>query len=122
MSFLFDSSSIFEAVRLGRKALDVLKDNYTIDLAYYELGNIIWKYRSKADIYTLFKAINEILSFMNIINVKLDNEILDEAIKRNLTYYDSAYLISAKRLKVKLVSQDQDLIKNGAIRLEDIIS
>ncbi|HII74183.1 hypothetical protein [Sulfurisphaera tokodaii] len=41
MSYLFDSSSIFKAIRLGRRELDLLKDNYTIDLVNHELGNII---------------------------------------------------------------------------------
>jgi len=70
----------------------------------------------------VFKAVSYALSFMKIFNVKLDDEILNEAVKRNLTYYDSAYLVAAKRLRIELVSQDQDLIRNGAKRLEDLTS
>ena len=55
---------------------------------------------------------------MNIINVELDEEVLEEAVKRGLTYYDSVYLVIAKRINAKLVSLDKDLIKNGTIELK----
>ncbi|MQL56468.1 type II toxin-antitoxin system VapC family toxin [Acidianus ambivalens] len=90
---------------MGEKALDLLKNNYTITLAYYELGNILWKY--KLDIGTVFNALSSALSFV----VK---EILEEAIK------NSAYLVTAKRIGAKLVSLDKDLINNGAITLNDL--
>lgn len=41
MNFLFDSSSIFEAIL--RRRFRLLSDNYTISLAKYEFGNLIWK-------------------------------------------------------------------------------
>ncbi len=41
MSFLFDASSIFEAIIQGN--IKVLSGNYTIELAKYELNNILWK-------------------------------------------------------------------------------
>ncbi|MUM65043.1 PIN domain-containing protein [Acidianus infernus] len=121
IKYLFDSSAIFDLIKLGGKALDLLKNNYTISLAYYELGNILWKYKGKLDIETVFNALSYALSFVNIIDVKLEKEILDEAIKRNLTYYDSAYLVTARRIGAKLVSLDKDLINNGAITLEDLL-
>jgi predicted nucleic acid-binding protein len=121
IKYLFDSSAIFDLIKLGGKALDLLKNNYTISLAYYELGNILWKYKGKLDIEVIFKALSITLSFVNIIEVKLDKEILEEAIKKNLTYYDSAYLVTAKRIGAKLVTLDQDLINNGAITLKDLL-
>ncbi|HSV49670.1 MAG TPA: hypothetical protein VLH35_05085 [Candidatus Acidoferrales bacterium] len=41
MKRLFDSSAIFKAVNENR--VEVLAGNYTLDLARYELGNIVWK-------------------------------------------------------------------------------
>jgi hypothetical protein len=41
MKFLFDSSAIFKAVK-GNK-IDFLVGNCTLELARYELGNILWK-------------------------------------------------------------------------------
>ncbi|AWR94018.1 type II toxin-antitoxin system VapC family toxin [Acidianus brierleyi] len=121
IKYLFDSSAIFDLTKLGGKALDFLKNNYTITLAYYELGNILWKYKDKLGIEAVFNALSAALSFVNIIEVKLDKEIVEEAIKNNLTYYDSAYLVTAKRIGAKLVSLDKDLINNGAITMKDLL-
>ena len=44
MSFVFDASSIFEAMLHGK--VRVLSGNYTVDLTRYELGNVLWKRRA----------------------------------------------------------------------------
>ena len=41
MKSLFDSSAIFRAVKENK--IEFLAGNYTLELARYELGNIIWK-------------------------------------------------------------------------------
>ncbi|RLI96776.1 MAG: toxin VapC, partial [Candidatus Aenigmatarchaeota archaeon] len=41
MSYLFDTSAIFRAIKEGK--IEILAGNYTIELARYELGNAIWK-------------------------------------------------------------------------------
>ncbi|MEM3606563.1 MAG: hypothetical protein QXE30_02830 [Candidatus Bathyarchaeia archaeon] len=41
MSYLFDSSAIFKAI--ARNTVEVLSKNYTIELARYELCNVLWK-------------------------------------------------------------------------------
>lgn len=41
MKYLFDSSAIFRAIKENK--IDILNGNYTLELARYELGNIIWK-------------------------------------------------------------------------------
>lgn len=64
MTLLFDSSAIFEAIKLGSKAVDLLKGNYTVDLARYELGNIIWKYRGRVDVDDFFSGVSRLLSWM----------------------------------------------------------
>lgn len=121
MTLLFDSSAIFEAIKLGNKAVDLVKGNYTVDLARYELGNIIWKYRGRADVDDLFSAVSRLLSWMEVIELGLDKEVLNEAVKRNLTYYDATYLVAARRLNATLVSEDKDLIREGAVRLKDVM-
>lgn len=41
---IFDSSSIITILQMFRgKAIRVLEDKFTLDLALYELGNIVWK-------------------------------------------------------------------------------
>jgi len=41
MKYLFDSSSIFRVIKEGK--IEFLNGNYTLELAIYELGNILWK-------------------------------------------------------------------------------
>jgi hypothetical protein len=41
MKYLFDSSAIFRAIKENK--IDLLTGNYTLELARYELGNIVWK-------------------------------------------------------------------------------
>ncbi len=41
MKYLFDSSAIFRAIKENK--IEFLTGNYTLELARYELGNIIWK-------------------------------------------------------------------------------
>ncbi|MDT7876459.1 MAG: PIN domain-containing protein [Sulfolobaceae archaeon] len=72
----------------------------------------------KINVNLILATLKRVLSLMNIINVELDEEVLEEAVKRGLTYYDSVYLVIAKRINAKLVSLDKDLIKNGAIELK----
>jgi predicted nucleic acid-binding protein len=74
--------------------------------------------RIKINVNLILATLKRVLSLMNIINVELDEEVLEEAVKRGLTYYDSVYLVIAKRINIKLVSLDKDLIKNGAIELK----
>jgi predicted nucleic acid-binding protein len=57
---------------------------------------------------------------MNVIHVNIDKEILNEAIKYNVTYYDMAYLLTSKRLNVKLVTEDKMLIELGGIKVSQL--
>lgn len=42
---IFDASSVFKLVReLGEKALDLFREGSTISLAYYEIGNALWRW------------------------------------------------------------------------------
>jgi predicted nucleic acid-binding protein len=121
MNLLFDASSIFELIKVkGPDALQYIKGNYTISLVHYELGNVLWKYRNKINVGIVFNAIAKLLSEMNVIHVNIDKEILNEAIKYNVTYYDMAYLLTSKRLNVKLVTGDKKLIEFGGIRISQL--
>ena len=41
VKYLFDASALFEAVKIGKVSFSLLKGNYRITLACYELGNIV---------------------------------------------------------------------------------
>lgn len=118
-SLLFDASSILTIVReLLEDAADKLADEATISLAYYEVGNALWREcfllkrisRQKAD--NLMHAMYAIMGKMEIVTLQGEtqgNDILDAAGKFNLTFYDSAYLNEACKSQYTLVTDDKKL-------------
>jgi len=114
LSYLFDSSSIFIAFKRDKE--DLLLDNYTINLAIFELGNIIWKeayvFRSMTikDAVEILDMFSEILSTMKIIEIRsLKREILNLAVEMGVSYYDAAYAYVAKDKNLILVTEDKRL-------------
>jgi hypothetical protein len=95
MSYVFDSSSIYSAIKLV--VLGVLGGNYTVKLAEYELSNIIWKEVSlfrritKEEGIKLLLITKDILSTMNIEEID-EIKVGELAMDYNLTFYDASYL------------------------------
>jgi len=118
---LFDASSIFTLVReLRGKALDVLLESSTVSLAYYEVGNAVWrecfllKRIISKEAIKLLESVFALLQAMDVAlleDEELGTAILNMAGKLNLTYYDAAYLIEAQRLNKTLVTDDEKLTK-----------
>jgi predicted nucleic acid-binding protein len=118
---LFDASSIFTLVReLRGEALDKLLEGSTISLAYYELGNALWrecflvKRISREEAEKLLRAMFAILQAMDVISLDNDDEgsvVLDKACEYNITFYDSAYVAEAHKSKKVLVTDDKKLAK-----------
>jgi predicted nucleic acid-binding protein len=119
MKYLFDSSAIFRAIKENK--IEFLVGNYTLELARYELGNIVWKDSalqakvSDQEAKMMAKAIKHTLSIMDIIGIA-DNEeeILETAIKLKITFYDASYAYFAKAKELKLITEDVRLIKKIA--------
>lgn len=114
MSFLFDASSIYEAVARGK--LRVLSDNYTVEIARYEIGNILWKRRMLVGDITFdecFRIANltkRALKLLNIISIEChEAEILKTAEKLKTTFYDSSYIFFAQNKNIPLVTEDDAL-------------
>ena len=116
MSFLFDASSIFEAIVRGN--IKVLSGNYTVELARYELNNILWK-RARLigdvtveDVLKLADIVKRVLKLMNIINIDCcEDDILKVAIKLGITFYDAVYVYISKAKGMTLVTEDKKLRK-----------
>jgi predicted nucleic acid-binding protein len=118
-SLLFDASSILTLVReLRRDAADKLADEATISLAYYEVGNALWreclllKRISQQEAENLLSEMYAIIGEMKVTTPPGENDgnaILAAACKFNLTFYDSAYLAEADRSKSTLVTDDKKL-------------
>ncbi|MEM1545682.1 MAG: type II toxin-antitoxin system VapC family toxin [Candidatus Methanomethylicia archaeon] len=110
---LFDSSAIINIC--GRKRLDQLLEGWTLNLAFYELGNAVWKqvylYRTldleKAKL--VLNTLIEIFNKMRKINKENTIEILNHVVKNKITYYDAAYLQAAIDNNLILVTDDEKL-------------
>ena len=117
---LFDANAIYNLVREDpNDAVDILSVGSTIHLAYYELGNALWrecfllKRISKEEAERSLCFIYEILQRMQITSLDIDTGrlVLDAAGKFNLTFYDSAYLTEAKKSNTPLVTDDKKLAR-----------
>lgn len=90
----------------------------TISLAYYEIGNALWKECNLLRRFSVDEATKalgftvSLLNFMEVIQVKdVDSGVrtLSEACKLNITYYNAAYLSVAKDLEKVFVTDDEKL-------------
>ena len=116
MKRLFDSSAIFRAIKENK--IEVLTGNYTLEVARYELGNILWKNYSlqakisEQELKMMTKTIKRTLSIMDIIGAAgSEEEILDTAANLNITFYDAPYAYFAKAKNMQLITEDKRLIK-----------
>ncbi|MEM2098578.1 MAG: type II toxin-antitoxin system VapC family toxin [Candidatus Bathyarchaeia archaeon] len=119
MKFLFDSSAIFRAIKENK--IKVLTGNSTLELARYELENIIWKgYALQAKVSDqeaklLLKTIRHTLDLMEVLGVAgSEEEIFDTAMKLKITFYDASYVYFAEKKELQLVTEDSQLIKRIA--------
>jgi len=116
---ILDSSAIIGILKKFKgQAISILEDKFTLDLALYELGNVIWKecvlrnVFSPEDATANIKKLAEIMNIMKIesLNTKEDvAEAMRLATKLKITFYDSPYLYAAKKLNLTLVTEDMEL-------------
>ncbi len=123
MRYLFDSSAIFRAIKENR--VEVLTGNFTLALARYELGNIIWKDYvlqarvSEEETKSMAKTIKKTLTMMEVQDVSgNEEEILETAIRLRITFYDASYVYSAKTKELQLITEDLRLIKRTTATLK----
>lgn len=116
MKNLFDSSAIFRAIKENK--IEILTGNFTLDLARYELGNIVWKDNvlqakiSEQDSKKMAKVIRHTLTIMDILGIAgNEEEILETAIQHKITFYDASYAYFAKAKELRLITEDLRLIK-----------
>lgn len=112
---LFDSSAIINLC--GEKKIDKLLGEWTLNLAFYELGNAVWKQVHVHKTITGDEA-NTVLDPLIEVFRKLKKpeaedalEILKIALKESLTYYDASYIHAAMENGLTLVTDDEQLNK-----------
>ena len=130
MKCLFDSSAIFRAIKQNK--IELLNGNYTLELARYELGNIIWKDSvlqakvSKQESQMIAKTIKHTLTIMEVLQIAgKEGEILETATEYKITFYDASYAYFAKEKQLQLITEDLRLIKKvsptiTALTLKDV--
>jgi predicted nucleic acid-binding protein len=117
---LFDANIIYRLIREHPEvAVEKLVEGATIYLAYYELGNALWRECLLLKKISLDEAVKSldlmylILGRMQVASLdqEMGSEILQTAHKLNLTFYDAAYLVEAKKSGKTLVTDDHKLAK-----------
>jgi len=119
---IFDASSIYSLVWDGR--FDLLAGGYTLNLAFYEIGNALWKDVVIHGRLTLEEALEimglvaETLGIMVVIPPGEAGDILRMAVKYRLSFYDAAYLEAAVRLNRPLITEDGKLARKASKIIE----
>ena len=123
MSYVFDTSSLM-AVLLDDESpeIDVLFDEHTIELTFYEAGNVLWKAGQlqegiDADETQQLVGIVEDVRLELVVHELSElgtKAVLETAIECELTFYDAAYLRCAETLAATLVTEDRELREAAA--------
>ena len=119
MKYLFDTSAIFRAIKENR--IEALAGNYTLELARYEIGNILWKNfallgkTKKEELSDLARLVKEILNVMDIIQIGCtEEEIMGVATETKITFYDASYAYQAHKNHLTLITEDAELLRKVA--------
>lgn len=116
-SYLFDASSVVDIV-LGHGGasveIDVLFDEYWLDLTRYEAANAIWKIGIARD-ELRESEVDTAIDILDRLEYEMEAEIatgpftLDVARESGLTFYDASYIAVAQREDLTLVTEDGPL-------------
>jgi predicted nucleic acid-binding protein len=114
--FLIDASALYPLIHRIKENVLLHSDKFAIlDLAIYEIGNIIWKEYKRGKIkdpVLVMKMFEEIIRNMKKLSSNHEMlEIFDVAVKNNITFYDASYIYVARKHGLKLVTEDADLLK-----------
>jgi predicted nucleic acid-binding protein len=125
--FLFDASAIANLIKRG--IFSPLADGMTLDLAVYEVLNVVWKENRILSVLDeksaarLVESFSEVFAVVPVVSVRgSEKQVFELAVKENLTVYDAAYLYTAIRNRLKLVSDDEELRKVASKFVESLRS
>jgi len=113
MKHLFDSSSIINLC--SERKIERLLEGCTLNLAFYELGNAVWKQVHLHKALTqeegseALAALTEMYGQMRELQVEDASSILKIAVEEGLTYYDASYIHAAIKNDAVLVTDDRKL-------------
>jgi len=114
--YLLDASAIYPLTLKLREKLLLHRGLFAVlDLTIYEVGNAIWKGYRRGKILNVLpvaKLFEEVLKDLEKLSIgSVLHEVLDVAAKSNITVYDASYIHVARKHRLKLVTEDEDLLK-----------
>ena len=117
--YILDSSAIAIILkRFRERSAEILEDKTTLDLARYELGNVIWKECTLEELISPEEAVNKAEDMAKILEITKNDKIrsskdfkgvMKHATRLKLTFYDASYLHVAKSKGLTLVTEDKEL-------------
>jgi len=79
MSYIFDASALLNLIRkAGSNAIEIVKENYILDLALYEIGNVLWKEAILLKRISLEEALKTISFIENLRKILIAKSLSDE--------------------------------------------
>lgn len=113
VKYLLDASVLYPLILRLREGLLLYRDRFAIlDLTIYEVGNAVWKALRRGAIERptlVARMFEEVLERLSVGPRVF--EVLDVAMRSNVTFYDASYVYVARREGLKLVTEDSDLLK-----------
>jgi len=113
MKHLFDTSAIINLC--SEQKIERLLEGCTLNLAFYEIGNAVWKQTHLQKTLTLeegkeaLAALTEVYQQMRKVTFKDLSSLLTISVEDGLTYYDASYLHAAIENNAVLVTDDRKL-------------
>ncbi|HDD64185.1 MAG TPA: DNA-binding protein [Thermoprotei archaeon] len=114
MMYVFDACSILNLIK--RACMKPFLNGVTLDLAFYECLNAIWREHvllGKLDADTALEYVGLITDTFKVLHVvsfgNLGGEVYKLAVEEEITVYDAAYLLEAMRGGCILVTDDEKL-------------
>ncbi|HDD40334.1 MAG TPA: PIN domain-containing protein [Nitrososphaeria archaeon] len=117
MSYLYDSSAIINLCGEGKT--ERLLEGWTLNLAFYELGNAVWKQArihrriTLEEAYLILDTLTEVFRRLRKPEEEAPLRTLEMAVREDLTYYDAAYISAAIEKGLILVTDDERLYEVG---------
>ncbi len=121
IKYLLDTSAIFNLIQAqGSAAEPILHESASLDLAYYELGNTVWKMRyrnlvSEKEGNQLLADTLIVFEMLQILPYDLFHmaDILTLSVRHSITFYDAAFFQAAIENELIFVTDDKKL-KNAS--------
>ncbi len=121
--YLLDASAIAITLKkLKERSVEVLEDKATLDLARYELSNVIWKECTLEGLISSEEAAVKAENIAKILEITKEERVesskdfrgaMELATKLKLTFYDASYLYVAKKEGFTLITEDKELLEKA---------